>query len=97
MVNTARATRLPASTSGRRPPSLRELEVLQAMIATRKTVAAAQMLGISQPAVSRALAALEAHVGRPLFAREGGRLVPTLQMPLRSTQRRNRSSRHWKG
>ncbi|RXT52671.1 hypothetical protein B6S44_18105 [Bosea sp. Tri-44] len=61
----------------RRPPSLRELEVLQAMIATRKTVAAAQMLGISQPAVSRALAALEAHVGRPLFSREGGRLVPT--------------------
>lgn len=61
----------------RRPPSLRELEVLQAMIATRKTVAAAQMLGISQPAVSRALAGLERHVGRPLFAREGGRLVPT--------------------
>lgn len=69
MVNTAKAER--------RPPSLRELEVLQAMIATRKTVAAAQMLGISQPAVSRALAALEAHVGRPLFSREGGRLVPT--------------------
>lgn len=69
MVNVANADR--------RPPSLRELEVLQAMIATRKTVAAAQMLGISQPAVSRALAALEAHVGRPLFAREGGRLVPT--------------------
>jgi DNA-binding transcriptional LysR family regulator len=77
MVNTARAARPPASTSQRRPPSLRELEVLQAMIATRKTVAAAQRLGISQPAVSRALAALEAHVGRPLFAREGGRLVPT--------------------
>ena len=31
------------------------LFVLQAMIATRKTVAAAQRLGISQPAVSRAL------------------------------------------
>ncbi|WP_291634202.1 LysR family transcriptional regulator, partial [Bosea sp. (in: a-proteobacteria)] len=61
----------------RQAPSLRELEILQAMIATRKTVAAAQMLGISQPAVSRALAALEAHVGRPLFMREGGRLVPT--------------------
>ena len=65
------------STAGvhRRRPSLRELEVLQAMIATRKTVAAAQMLGISQPAVSRALAALEADVGCALFARQGGRLV----------------------
>ncbi|WP_332682600.1 LysR family transcriptional regulator [Bosea sp. (in: a-proteobacteria)] len=61
----------------RQPPSLRELEILQAMIATRKTVAAAQMLGISQPAVSRALSSLEAHVGRPLFVRESGRLVPT--------------------
>ena len=66
MVNTARAARPPASTSQRRPPSLRELEVLQAMIATRKTVAAAQRLGISQPAVSRALAALEAEA-QPIF------------------------------
>lgn len=77
MADTTRAERAQGPSSGRRPPSLRELEVLQAMIATRKTVAAAQRLGISQPAVSRALAALEAHVGRPLFAREGGRLVPT--------------------
>jgi len=66
-----------SKTAARQPPSLRELEILQAMIATRKTVAAAQMLGISQPAVSRALSALEAHVGRPLFLRESGRLVPT--------------------
>lgn len=63
--------------AARQAPSLRELEILQAMISTRKTVAAAQMLGISQPAVSRALATLEEHVGRPLFVREGGRLVPT--------------------
>jgi DNA-binding transcriptional LysR family regulator len=62
---------------GAAAPSLRELEILSAMIATRKTVAAAQMLSISQPAVSRALAALEARMGRALFSREGGRLVPT--------------------
>jgi DNA-binding transcriptional LysR family regulator len=59
------------------PPSIRELEVLGAMIATRKTVAAAHALGISQPAVSRALAALEERVGRTLFLRDGGRLQPT--------------------
>ncbi|WP_066468651.1 LysR substrate-binding domain-containing protein [Bosea sp. WAO] len=69
--------RVAGKVGARQAPSLRELEILQAMIATRKTVAAAQMLGISQPAVSRALATLEAHVGRPLFLREGGRLVPT--------------------
>lgn len=60
-------------------PTLRELEILSAMIVTRKTVAAAQMLGISQPAVSRALASLEARLGRALFTREGGRLVPSAE------------------
>jgi DNA-binding transcriptional LysR family regulator len=58
-------------------PSLRELEVLRAMIASRKTIAAATLLGISQPAVSRAIASLEERVGRSLFRRDGGRLVPT--------------------
>lgn len=58
-------------------PSLRELEVLRAMIASRKTIAAAHLLGVSQPAVSRAIASLEARTGRALFTRDGGRLVPT--------------------
>jgi DNA-binding transcriptional LysR family regulator len=63
---------------GRSPrPSLRELEVLRAVIATHKTTAAAHRLGVSQPAVSRALAVLETRVGRQLFLRDGGRLVPT--------------------
>jgi DNA-binding transcriptional LysR family regulator len=65
-----------ATESGGRP-SLRELEILRAMIVTRKMIAAAHMLGISQPAVSRAIASLEARVGRALFSRDGGRLVPT--------------------
>lgn len=64
-----------AEATGR--PSLRELEILRAMIATRKMVAAAHLLGISQPAVSRAIASLESRVGRALFARDGGRLLPT--------------------
>lgn len=51
--------------------------MLRALIATRKTTSAAQRLGISQPAVSRAIAGLELRTGRALFRREGGRLVPT--------------------
>jgi DNA-binding transcriptional LysR family regulator len=47
------------------------------MIASRKTIAAATLLGISQPAVSRTIASLEARVGRALFRRDGGRLAPT--------------------
>ncbi|MGL4636198.1 MAG: LysR family transcriptional regulator [Beijerinckiaceae bacterium] len=58
-------------------PTLRELEVLHAMIQGRKTTSAASMLGISQPAISRAIQSLEERVGKPLFRREGGRLQPT--------------------
>lgn len=65
----------PAEVSAR--PSLRELEALSALIATRKTVAAAHALGVSQPAISRAIASLEQRVGRSLFVRDGGRLRPT--------------------
>ncbi|MEI8147128.1 MAG: LysR substrate-binding domain-containing protein [Alphaproteobacteria bacterium] len=57
--------------------SIRDLEVLRTLIAARKTTAAANELGISQPAVSRTIASLEERSGRILFRREGGRLVPT--------------------
>ncbi|WP_281354605.1 LysR substrate-binding domain-containing protein [Aurantimonas aggregata] len=56
--------------------TLRELEVLRALVETGKTTLAAQRLGLSQSAVSRALAELEATLGRQLFDRSGGRLVP---------------------
>lgn len=56
--------------------TLRELEVLRALIHSGTTRAAADRLGISQPAVSRAVAQLEARLKRLLFRREGGRLVP---------------------
>ena len=67
----------PTSDPERHRPSLRELEVLIAVIETGKTTAAAHRLGISQPAVSRALAQLETAVGRRLFERQGGRLLAT--------------------
>jgi DNA-binding transcriptional LysR family regulator len=63
------------ATKGR--PTIREIEVLHALIDWRKTTSAAQRLGWSQPAVSRLLAQLEHKVGRSLFRREGGRLHAT--------------------
>ena len=67
------ASRLPPPRSGL---TLRELEVLRALVQSGTTRAAADRLGISQPAVSRAVAQLEARLKRALFRREGGRLVP---------------------
>ncbi len=57
--------------------TLRDLEVFQAVIEERKTTAAALRLGISQPAVSRALASMEQKSKRSLFRHQGTRLVPT--------------------
>jgi DNA-binding transcriptional LysR family regulator len=58
-------------------PTVRELEILAAVIAAGKTTAASAQLGMSQPAVSRALQSLERRLGRALFRREGGTLAPT--------------------
>lgn len=63
----------------RRKVTLRELEVLQALIQTGTSISAARELGITQSAVSRRLAQLEARLGYPLFGREGGRLVPLVE------------------
>lgn len=57
--------------------TLRELEVLRALVNSGTATAAAEELGISQPAVSRAVAQMESRLDRVLFRREGGRLVPT--------------------
>lgn len=62
-----------------RRPSLRELEILRALISLGKTTAAAAKLNISQPAVSRAIAQLESRTGLTLFRREGGRLLATAE------------------
>jgi DNA-binding transcriptional LysR family regulator len=59
--------------------TLRELEVLQALVHAGKATAAAQQLRMSQPAVSRSLGQLEAQLGRQLFERRGGRLIPNAE------------------
>lgn len=58
--------------------SLRQVEYALAVGRHGGMGAAAQALHVSQPALSVALAQLEAHLGQPLFLRRpGGRLVPS--------------------
>jgi len=55
---------------------LRHLRAFRAVLLHGSTTAAAQVLGVSQPSVSRLLAELEAARGETLFARANGRLSP---------------------
>lgn len=59
--------------------SVRDYEILRAMIATGTTVAASRRLAVSQSTVSRALSTLEERVGYALFTRDGNRLQPTAE------------------
>ncbi|MAC81531.1 MAG: hypothetical protein CML66_26115 [Rhodobacteraceae bacterium] len=55
----------------------RQLEVLSTVIEVGTTARAAELLSVSQPAVSNMIRHTEDQVGFPLFKREHGRLVPT--------------------
>ncbi|MBZ0123090.1 MAG: LysR family transcriptional regulator, partial [Roseovarius sp.] len=57
--------------------TLRQLEILRAVIRCRTTVAAASQLGLSQPAVSNAIKIMESRLGFALFERINARLYPT--------------------
>jgi len=57
--------------------SLPEYQALRALMQGGTTTAAARQLGLSQSAISRSIASLEARTGNMLFEREAGRLRPT--------------------
>lgn len=59
------------------PLNFRQLEAFHAVMISGSASRAAELLQVSQPAVSRALADLEHEVGFALFDRVRGRLVPT--------------------
>lgn len=56
--------------------TIRDIEVLRAVVKYGGVSAAARELGISQPAVSRTIAQLERLSGRSLFERNDGEFVP---------------------
>ncbi|MBA3895863.1 MAG: LysR family transcriptional regulator [Sphingomonadaceae bacterium] len=57
--------------------NFRQLEIFRAVMVSGSASRAAELLGITQPAVSRAIAELELRAGFDLFDRVKGRLVPT--------------------
>jgi DNA-binding transcriptional LysR family regulator len=65
-----------------RSPSFRQLEALVAVLETGSVTRAAERMHISQPAISRLIASLEADIGYPMFRRAGGRIVPTAEAAL---------------
>lgn len=62
--------------------NLRQLEIFNAVMTSGTTVGAADILGMSQPAVSNAIRHLESVVGFSLFERLSNRLVPTEEAKL---------------
>lgn len=63
------------------PPSrirrLKHIEAFSAVISTGSISGAARQLGVSQPAVSQLIKALEDAIGAPLFVRRNGAIFPT--------------------
>lgn len=55
----------------------KHLAVFRAVMRAGTITGAAQLLGVTQPAVSRFLSKIEAMIGFPLFERVRGRLLPT--------------------
>ena len=54
-----------------------EIETFRALMRSGSTRKAADLLGVTQPAISQSLKRLEAQAGIALFERSGGRLLPT--------------------
>ncbi|WP_207184085.1 LysR family transcriptional regulator [Methylobacterium indicum] len=57
--------------------NIRQLEAFRAMMQAGTTKGAAELVGLSQPAVSRLIDAFEQAVDIPLFDRARNRLSPT--------------------
>ncbi len=68
---------MPTPNHANRIRRLKHIEAFSAVVATGSISAAARQLGVSQPAVSQLIKALEDAVGAPLFVRRNGAIFPT--------------------
>lgn len=59
--------------------TLRQIEILRAIMMTGSVSGAARFLNVTQPGISRALKHIEAGLRISLFIRHGGRLVPAIE------------------
>lgn len=59
--------------------TLRQIEIVQAIMISGSIAGAARFLNVAQPGISRALKHLEGNLGITLFTRHGGRLVPAAE------------------
>ncbi len=57
--------------------NLRQIEAFRAAFQTGSMTAAGDLMGITQPAISRLIRDLEAEIAIRLFDRTGGRITPT--------------------
>lgn len=57
--------------------NLRQVEAFRAVLLTGSMTAAGEMMGVTQPAVSRLIRDLEAELGIRLFDRKGAQITPT--------------------
>ena len=57
--------------------SLHQIEMFRALMVGKTVTAAAKIMNVSQPALSRVIKRMEDRIGFPLFVRVRGRLVPT--------------------
>lgn len=62
--------------------NIRQVEAFRALMKSGTTGRAAELLGVTQPAISRSIGELERAVGFPLFVRIRGRLVPSPEAQL---------------
>lgn len=59
--------------------TLRQIEIVQAIMISGSFAGAARFLNVAQPGISRTLKHLEGNLGITLFTRHGGRLVPAAE------------------
>jgi DNA-binding transcriptional LysR family regulator len=57
--------------------NLRQIEAFRSVYQTGSMTVGGELMGVSQPAISRLIRDLEAEIGFPLFERTRGRLTPT--------------------